>query len=337
MALADVAKKHVKSMDNFTFTVSDLLGAEPPQSTEVIPGILSAGLTLLVAKPKLGKSFLCLLLAMGLANGKVWESEVEPQKTLYLALEDTRARLRKRLKSIGLEDPCKRVQLICNWVKVNELGELRRYLQNNPDTRLVIIDTLARFASWTPGNNYHIDYEEISQYKALADSYGIALVLVHHESKKRGQDRFDRVSGSTGLTAAVDAVITLERSRSGDEGTLFISSRDQEDTEVTLRFNRQTCTWELREPEEGVKLTPERQEIVAVLKAAPGPLRPQDLAKILGKKEANLCNLLKKLINQGIVERVRTGQYQLKSRPDRDHDGPTCKPASISGAEDCTL
>ena len=278
----------------------------------------------------MGKSYLCLELALGVANGgQVLGREVEAQKVLYIALEDTEASLCERLKKMGKGDPQKRIDFTCIWRRDgDELSELRRYLKNHPDTRLVIIDTLARFCSWKIGSNYNIDYEELSQYKALADSYGIALVLVHHERKNGAKDRFDRVSGSTGLTGAADTLITLERSRSQDEATLFITGRDHEDAQLALRFNRPTCTWEVREKtEEEDNLTPERQEVVDLLKAASGPLGLQDIAMALGKKKANMANLLKKLVDRGLVAKVRYGKYQLKSRPDHDQGGSSFRSA----------
>ena len=63
-------------------------------ASNLIPGILFPGLTLLVGKPKTGKSFLCLELALGVASGgKVLGREVAAQEVVYLALEDTQERM----------------------------------------------------------------------------------------------------------------------------------------------------------------------------------------------------------------------------------------------------
>ena len=90
---------------------------------------------------------------------------------------------------------------------------------------------------------------------------------------------------------------------------------------------------ELREPEEVDNLTPERQEVVDLLKAASGPLRLQDISLALGKKKATVANLLKKLAGQGRVEKVRYGKYQLQSRPAHYRGGcvPQASPISHRG------
>jgi Mn-dependent DtxR family transcriptional regulator len=80
-----------------------------------------------------------------------------------------------------------------------------------------------------------------------------------------------------------------------------------------LIFDEETGIWEVQEHAERSHLTPERQEIVDLLKKTPGPWRLLEIAKALGKKRSTLVNLMNSLIEQRIAERIRYGQYQLKS------------------------
>ena len=69
------------------------------------PELLPAGLSLLAGASKAGKSWLCLWLCLQLAKGgKLWGREVRPRPVLYLCLEDTYARIQKRLFQLT-EDP----------------------------------------------------------------------------------------------------------------------------------------------------------------------------------------------------------------------------------------
>jgi predicted transcriptional regulator len=138
---------------------------------------------------------------------------------------------------------------------------------------------------------------------------------VHHLRKTGARDEFDGVSGSTGLTGAVDTIVILKRKRLQTEATLLISGRNQKEAELALRFDQTTGIWEPREQTEENHLTPERHEIVELLKKAPAPLRLQEIAQALGKKRANVGNLMNKLIKQGITERISYGHYQLKGGP----------------------
>src|SRR5687768_6732745 len=70
-----------------------------------VPGLIPEGLFLLAARPKLGKSWLMLSLAIAVANGgrALGQVKVERGEVLYLALEDTARRLQSRLFTM-LED-----------------------------------------------------------------------------------------------------------------------------------------------------------------------------------------------------------------------------------------
>ena len=107
----------------------------------------------------------------------------------------------------------------------------------------------------------------------------------------------------------------MNRKRLQTVATLLISGRNQKEVELALRFDEATGIWEPWEQTEENHLSPERQEIVELFKKAPYPLRLQEIAQALGKKRANVGNLMNKLIKQGITERTSYGHYQLKGGP----------------------
>ncbi len=71
-------------------TAYDLMRATFLPTRWMVPGLLPDGLTLLAGKPKMGKSWLALELAIAVATGGValGQIPVEPGDVLYLALED---------------------------------------------------------------------------------------------------------------------------------------------------------------------------------------------------------------------------------------------------------
>ncbi len=85
-----------------TFTAADLMNEELPPVRRAVPGILPEGLSLLAGKPKLGKSWLALGLAVTKASGGValGKIPVDRGEVLYLALEDNRRRLQNRLRKV---------------------------------------------------------------------------------------------------------------------------------------------------------------------------------------------------------------------------------------------
>ncbi len=84
------------------FSLPDLLSWELPPVRWTIPGILPEGLTLLAGKPKLGKSWLALTIALSIAAGGValGTQPVAKGDVLYLALEDNARRLQSRAKRL---------------------------------------------------------------------------------------------------------------------------------------------------------------------------------------------------------------------------------------------
>jgi hypothetical protein len=75
----------------------------------------------------------------------------------------------------------------------------------------------------------------------LAAEHAIAIVVVHHLRKAEADDPFDIVSGTLGLTGAVDTIMLLWREGSGV--LLAVRGRDDEKTTKAVVFNRETCTW----------------------------------------------------------------------------------------------
>ena len=75
----------------------------PPPPRPIVEGLLHEGMLLFGGKSKRGKSWLMLDLALAVATGNpVWQHfpTCEPQPVLYLALEDGRGRIQRRLRAI---------------------------------------------------------------------------------------------------------------------------------------------------------------------------------------------------------------------------------------------
>ncbi len=123
---------------------TDLMAADLGEVQWIIPDILPEGLTLLVGKAKMRKSFLalgaCLAIAAGgMALGKI---RVEQGSSLYLALEDNHRRLQKRMGDILKGAPAPEKFFLANeWPRLDEggLDYIVEWLENTPDARMVVI------------------------------------------------------------------------------------------------------------------------------------------------------------------------------------------------------
>ena len=213
----------------------------------VVDTLLSQGLHILACSPKVGKSWLALWLAVTVAKGEsIWGMGVKQGTTIYLCLEDSTLRIQNRLFEIT-EDAPANVHFSTNSDTLGKGLEeqLRAFLSEHPDTVLVIIDTLQMIRGAGYDNTYANDYRDLSALKQIADAHGIAILLIHHLRKESADDVFNRISGTTAISGAVDSSFTLVEERRGSgRAKLSCIGRDIEYRELTLERNGENV-WEL--------------------------------------------------------------------------------------------
>src|SRR4051812_23677148 len=217
--LAAVASEWTASPGGIAGTISavELMAMEFKPTRFVIPDILPEGLSLLVGKPKKGKSWMSLGMCEAVATGgKAFGIKNCGQgDALYLALEDHPKRLQKRLRKVldGRSAP-ERMYFHTQWPRLGEGGAeaLDEWLCSHPETRLVVIDTLAKIRKPAHGQNiYTEDYAALEELMPLAAEHSINISVVHHLRKMAAADPMDEISSSTGLTAGVDGFMILRR------------------------------------------------------------------------------------------------------------------------------
>ena len=213
----------------------------------VVDTLLSQGLHILAGSPKVGKSWLALWLSVMVAKGEsVWGMPVKQGTTLYLCLEDSTLRIQNRLFEITEDAPANVHFTTQSDILGKGLEEqLRTFLAEHPDTVLVIIDTLQMIRGSNYDNTYANDYRDLSALKRIADAHGIAILLIHHLRKETADDVFNRISGTTAISGAVDSSFTLvEDKRGSGKAKLSCIGRDIEYRELTLERNGENV-WEM--------------------------------------------------------------------------------------------
>ena len=296
-----------------TFTANELQATDFPPLKFLVEGLITEGLTILAGKPKMGKSWMALDIAMSVAIGceALGSRPCEKGVALYCALEDNPRRLRRRmLQNYGdqINWPLN-FHFATHLSKMDEGGleDLEDWISEHKPS-LIILDTLARIKPTSKGKNeYEADYAALLPLQELAGKHGISIIVIHHLRKMTGEDPLDMVSGTTGLTGSVDNVLVLDRKSDGV--TLYGRGREMENIDLALELD--DGLWRILGDTDTVRISSERRAIIEVLRDADGPKGPKEIADTLDWPQDNVRQLLKSMATDGDVSKLSRGKYAL--------------------------
>ncbi|MDE2098124.1 MAG: bifunctional DNA primase/polymerase [Patescibacteria group bacterium] len=266
------AKRHVGGLD-FQRAI-DLEREELPPPKYAVQGLVY-GLTLLIAKPKSGKSELALQIASSVALGsRVFPVEIDngdeggvdfrtaKGPVLYLDLESTKRRLFARLKRRNMEIPAD-LYYTLQAPPIAE-GGLKRLQTDIERLRpsLVIIDMFQTFAGVnekSPRNAYQAEYQVMRMLWEMSNQYDTPFLALQHARKDvliKGlrADPFDSVSGTLGSSGAADTLIVMREettatlNRQGPKvkrARLYVRGRDLSEYEIALAGDNKTHEWKV--------------------------------------------------------------------------------------------
>ena len=288
-----------------------------PAIKYLLPGLVPEGATLLVARPKIGKSWMVLDIAVAVATGESALGTVKAGQgdVLYLALEDGPRRLQSRLTK--LLSPFLRawpdnLYFQTEWSRQDQGGleGIENWIKTHPAARLVIIDTLAQFRPKSTGKEtmYTADYTAVAGLQKLASTYNIAIMIVHHDRKANADDPFDTVSGTLGITGAADTILIIKRNSAGT--TLYVRGRDIEEAEKAIQLDATTLRWTILGDAAAVNRSNERKRILELLRQNGEPMGPTDIAEGTGMKNANVRYLIRQMTAAGEVMKDGRGKYK---------------------------
>jgi hypothetical protein len=305
-----------------SWTAADIMSMEFAPPKWAVPGVLSEGVNLLCGPPKVGKSWMALGLGVDVAlGGKAFGSiAVDPGPVLYLALEDTARRLQNRLgKVLGDRAAPAGLTLATACPPLPQGGDeaIAAWLDRNPTARMVIIDVFAKMRGMSaPGMSaYDADYAAVGRAKKVADTYGVAVVLVHHVRKAGSDDFLSEVSGTNGLAGAADATLVLKRARSQGDGVLHVTGRDVDEAEYALRFDADAGAWQMLDgPSDDHQIGETRAKILRWLRQAPGST-PKAIAEGTQVGYDTVKKTCQRMLADGQLAADTGGRYRVPGVP----------------------
>ena len=314
----------LKTIDSAT-----ILGTVYPPIDWIVPDYLAPGLTFLVGKPKVGKSWLALQLALSvLTGGKMFEKDVKPGRALILALEDNERRLNDRMKKQGWCVEHGRVDFMMSDAFREQITALNagggkrllKFIEKNR-YRVVIVDTFSRAIQGDQLDAGEMT-EAVGPLQQYALNKGVAIIIVDHMPKNTpSQNPIDHVYGSVGKVGVTDLLWGLYKEQGRAGAKLAITGRDVAETELKLTFDTSGFYWHCEGLASDVEMTARRKSILDALRDI-GRAQLKEIADVTGQKESHCHVRLQDLVNAGKVKRISDAQttrvfYELAGENDQ--------------------
>ena len=282
----------------------------------VVPGIVPEGLTMLAGSPKIGKSFMCLGLALAITQGGMALSQIQIEQSrnvLYLALEDSQRRIKHRSQLLQPEGALPdNLNIITQGGLISCLDStgLRVLDQIVEETQseCIIIDTWHRAKPPSKQKNlYDEEYDMLALIQEWSTENHFFTIVTHHLRKTVDEDNvFNMIHGTTGTTAGLDSILVLRRKEGQYE--LHITGRDIEDQEFAMDYTN--GLWSVSGTVEEAHLSETNREILELLAINEEPMTPKEISESLDK---DVRMPIKRLLESNKITRVKRGYYTLNT------------------------
>jgi hypothetical protein len=315
-------------------TSKDLMQKNLPPLRFIVDRFLTdSGCIVFAGKPKIGKGWIMLELAMSIAEGGTfWGERCMRNEVLMYMLEDNERRIKERITILrpGGLDVDNRLRFrysVDGPFYVNSdgtgtlLDDIRKHMQSFPFIKFIVVDVLQRVRGTQErtDNAYQVDYKVIGAIQKLASELDILIIVVHHVKKGKVDDAIDAINGSFGVIGAADGGIII--GKDGDVVKVESRMRDIADFEFDLIKENGSPMWkpaqtvrELFGPSDGTKT----QSVLLALNAAKCCLTAGDVAKRTGLTEKNVSTYLSRLMTAGQITRPSRGWYMANGLKQRE-------------------
>lgn len=185
----------------------DSLFQEPEEvTTWLVDRLLpSGGFSVLVAKPKVGKSTLARNLGLCIARNKPFLGrDVNQGAVIYLALEEKRSEVKRHFQVMGASGK-EEIHIYVGGAPADAIKQIESL-----KPLLLIIDPLFRLTKVKDGNDYVQVTNALEPLLRLSRNTGTHVLCVHHANKMDSQDG-NCVLGSQAIFGSVDTLMIMGR------------------------------------------------------------------------------------------------------------------------------
>lgn len=306
---------------------AELESTEFPEVKWLIPDFLPSGLTVLAGPAKIGKSLLCLNMAVAICTGGVAFSNREqlriPQQrnVTYIEMENGKALLKDRLRKLS---PDVTPLMIMDKADIDEtkfdavgLRRIEKHVRET-NTELLIVDTWEHVKPEmeVKGTSYNMDYKSLIPVQKFALDMNISIILVTHTRKAADLDNpFNQIQGSSGIQAGCDTMMML--SHDSGSKTLHMTGRRIPAEQYAFTID-ENGLWILQgEAQEYYGSELNAAIIEHLEEAGDYGLSIRDIIDLTGEKDNTVRSAVFRLLKKGeIVQPRKRGRYFAKPKAD---------------------
>ena len=296
-----------KAGEDFNFlSAAELLNREYPAAEWLVEGMLPlGGLSIMSARPKVGKSTLARCLALCVARGCRWlDRDVEGGPVLYCALEEIERKVQEHFCAMGMtaSDP---IHVHVGHPPSSGTRKLEAAVAAYKP-RLVIVDPLLHLMRVEDLNDYAKVAPALNPFLELARNGGTHIMLIHHNNKLEG-NRGIEILGSTALLANVDTAILLNENATCR--SLYTRQRYGSDLEaVSLDLDKDTGWVTTGRTVDEIRGAVVEDEILEFLAGKDAPIDADGIRQGVARKATTVNKKLRDLVEDQWVERCGGGK-----------------------------
>lgn len=294
-----------------------IAGMEFPPLRWAVLDFLPEGLSILAGPPKAGKSLLATHMCACIAAGRKFLGyDVARGGALYIDGETDARGFKRRLHALGWQEGAEGLLFFsapAGWLLDSDgIDDLDRFRAFDPDLRLVVIDTLQRLVPQSPGAKFVDAYQQgvarLGPLQKWASSQSVCVLLVHHTGKhSNGGETFDAMSGSRGLTATAENLLTLTRVER-DRFKLSITSRHMANLELAIE--REGPTWSILGDFEEATMSDERRTLLEFFQENPDSTI-KEASVALDRQYGITQRAISRMAKSGQLIRGKRGRYSV--------------------------
>ncbi len=306
------------------YDVASLLALEVPPPRELVEGLIPfGGASLIVAKPKAGKTVFAVQAALAVASGRPlfdYYRVLEPGPVMVIEQDDPAGPA--SVKDILSKSPIPVAGIPFYLVpKVpfyfgTQLLEWLETQITDRGLRMIVLDSYTALrASRSAGCDLvKTEQTDLVMLDELAKKTGCTIVIIHHGSKGSAALEWDQqAAGSFAMAAAVESQIHISRfteiEGNAPERLVRVQGRHLAGAEFVLRFRRESIDYEhvLEGPAASV------YPLIRQIRAAFGgqPFSPKDVAEQIGVSRATAHRQIVKLYTADVITKRGYGEYVL--------------------------